>query len=439
MNAIADNVTMLPASPVTISESAYADLLSLCQHNKLRYGDMKKAINKYGLTKKQYSNLRVRLSRERHGIVTQISARAGKQKPLENFNAHGRLYYQTLVLSDAHINKFPKKAKNNGWQGYVSEPFTIMAYRDGKVMVFPKSPDWRTACSNYLSTIWDSQAVSSFMNCLQVNGSKLELAVTIPGVPSGQHYEDKSGLVSIDTDHTPKDSGNVEIKVNIGSFEQKLSEMNGMVAKLYSGFEKYMGGVTVLSLLQNMDFKISQLQNEIERIKSPPIQAQPAHLLPSTVATSVTNASLGASADVCGTGETFSKGFIQNPGSNPGNGADDGMKVNGGMVSVSMPEDLATDAPNPFTGGKSVHGDRKTDTNVQSMLSIPVEYSIERTEPPTESHRCPRLLENYIDGKLEYFCPARKESLWKQYGGPVYKNFICLTQPEGCLYMELRI
>ena len=388
MNALADNVTMLPASPVTISESAYADLLSLCQHDKLRYGDMKKAINKYGLTKKQYSNLRVRLSRERHGIVTQISARAGKQKSLENFNAHGRLYYQALVLSDAHISKFPKKAKNNGWQGIVAESFTIMAYRDGKVLVFPKAPDWRTSCSNYLSTIWDSQAVSSFMNCLQVNGSKLELAVAIPGVPSGQHYEDKSGLVSIDTDHTPKDSGNVEIKVNIGSFEQKLSEMNGMVAKLYSGFEKYMGGVTVLSLLQNMDFKISQLQNEIERIKSPPIQAQPAHLLPplmSVVETPFDHQKGEASAEACGTG-----------------------------VNPSSKEALMEEPES----------------------ATPKEAEM-RTDTLKESHRCPRLKENWVDGKLEYFCPARKESLWKQYGGPVYKNFICLTQPEGCLYLEV--
>jgi hypothetical protein len=200
----------------------------------------------------------------------------------QNFDAHGRLFYQTLVLNDAYLDKLP--VHNKFWRGIKHPDFNLQSFRTGKAIVYPLAPSWRASLEAELHRAgWDSRAVSSFLECLQVNGSKLELAVAIPGVPSGQHYSDKSGLVDIDTDHTPKASGNVEIKVNIGQFEQRLKEIHDDVADLRREFMKYAGGVTALQVMQNMEFRIDEFAKRIDSLSMPvsyaPVPA-PAHPQP---------------------------------------------------------------------------------------------------------------------------------------------------------------
>lgn len=268
-NGNATNVTSV--LPVTIQDRAYAELYNLTIHDRLRYGDIKNVSLKYGLSPSDYASLRQKL--KRNSCHNSISSSVGTDRRIkapaaspankpENFNAHGQLYYQTLVLSDPHLEKLPSLTTSRWglpWYRSLSNAsFTLRAFvgegrSHGKCLVFPHVASWRDPLAESLFDIgWDAQAIASFDECLQVNGSTLELAVAIPGVPSGQHYSDKSGLVSIDTDHTPKDSGNVEIKVNIGEFDRRLSSMETQIAKFtassgYLGFQQLKDMVYVLA------------------------------------------------------------------------------------------------------------------------------------------------------------------------------------------------
>jgi hypothetical protein len=187
-------------------------------------------------------------------VGTERRIKSLASKP-ENFNAHGQLYYQTLVLSEPHLSRIEKQVLSRWgrlWYRELQHPdFTLRAFSSGRCMVFAHSPTWRSSLTEELSKIWDQKAVSAFNENLQVNGSTLELAIALPGVPSGQHYEDKAGLVSIDTDHTPKDQGNIEIKVNIGEFDRRFSAMEQQIAQLatsggYLGFQQFKDMIYVL-------------------------------------------------------------------------------------------------------------------------------------------------------------------------------------------------
>jgi hypothetical protein len=234
-------------------------------------GDIKRLSSKYAISKgalyAAYERASSKMSNSSVGTDRRINAPAASSpKKPENFNAHGLLYYQTLVLSDSHLERIPGlKLSRWGLPWYRSlsnSNFTLRAFvgegkSHGKCLVFPHTADWRDPLAESLFDLgWDAQAIASFDECLQVNGSTLELAVAIPGVPSGQHFSDKSGLVSIDTDHTPKDSGNVEIKVNIGEFDRRLSSMETQIAKFtassgYLGFQQLKDMVYVLASRMN--------------------------------------------------------------------------------------------------------------------------------------------------------------------------------------------
>jgi len=230
----------------------------LNRQGALLYGDIKKVSSKYGVNYWTLASAYHRSMEIVHnssvGTHRRIKPTAGKP---ENFDAHGQLYYQTLVLSEPHLAKIPREVLSRWgkpWYRELSHPdFTLRAFASGRCLVFAHRLSWRDALKEELSRLWDPQAVSSFLACLQVNGCKLELAVAIPGVPSGQHYEDKAGLVSIDTDHTPKSQGNVEIKVNIGEFDRRLSSMEQQIAQLASS-----GGYVGLQQLKDQVFILAK-------------------------------------------------------------------------------------------------------------------------------------------------------------------------------------
>lgn len=277
-NGNATNVTSV--LPVTIQDRAYAELYNLAIHDRLRYGDIKNVSLKYGLSPSDYASLRQKLKRNScHNSISssvgtdrRINAPAASpaKKP-ENFNAHGLLYYQTLVLSDSHLEKIPDLVTTRWglpWYRSLSNAsFTLRAFvgegkSHGKCLVFPHVASWRDPLAESLFDIgWDAQAIASFDECLQINGSTLELAVAIPGVPSGQHFSDKSGLVSIDTDHTPKDSGNVEIKVNIGEFDQRLAAMENQIVKLVTS-----GGYLGFQQLKDMVYSIAASMRDLTAV-----------------------------------------------------------------------------------------------------------------------------------------------------------------------------
>ena len=102
-----------------------------------------------------------------------------------------------------------------------------------------------------------------------VNGSKFEVAIAMPGIPCGLHYEDKGGLVSVDTDHTPIDGGNVELKVNVGQFEQRFNAIDNMVALIHSDIQKYLGGLPITQILLQMSARIDALDQKITALEGP--------------------------------------------------------------------------------------------------------------------------------------------------------------------------
>jgi hypothetical protein len=287
---VSHNVTMFHASPETIWDR----LLELAKNDRLRYGDFIKLKEEYHLTDREYHNLRLKFWRYSHGIVSKSYARAYNRIPDESkkpqsFNAHGRLYYQTLVLNDDYIVRLPLR-KNNRWGspfwfGIVHKDFTLMAFPSGLVIVYQHEISWRESMCQELSKCWDQQAISSFDKCLQVNGSKLELAVAIPGVPAGQHYSDKSGLIDIDTDHTPKQGGNVEIKVNIGEFDRRLSSMEKLMEQKLSGVASGFIYTQLFGEMAQIRSKINELNeliqlngqhlNTADLIRTPPNGASP--------------------------------------------------------------------------------------------------------------------------------------------------------------------
>lgn len=276
--------TSASVPPVTIQDRAYTELCYLAVHDRLRYGDIKNVSLKYGLSHSDYASLRQKL--KRNSCHNSISSSVGTDRRInctndrrtnstskkpENFNAHGLLYYQTLVLSDPHLEKLPDLVTTRWglpWYRSLSNAsFTLRAFvgegkSHGKCLVFPHVASWRDPLAESLFDIgWDAQAIASFDECLQINGSTLELAVAIPGVPSGQHFSDKSGLVSIDTDHTPKDSGNVEIKVNIGEFDQRLAAMENQIVKLVTS-----GGYLGFQQLKDMVYSIAASMRDLTAV-----------------------------------------------------------------------------------------------------------------------------------------------------------------------------
>jgi hypothetical protein len=251
--------------PVTNLWEAVNYLLALDKQGILLHGDIKKASEKF---KVDYASLRQRWHRnhELRHPNTLGGKRVSSVTNPQSFNSHGYLKYSTLVLNESYIERLPvcklTRWKTPFWFGIVHNDFTMQVFPSGRSDVFLKTMDGRRSLEAELLKVWDPQAVSSFLKCLQVNGAKLELAIAIPGIPVGQHYTDKNGLVDITTDHTPKEGGNVEIKVNIGEFDKRLASLEKSIHNIPTQLG---GGMHFVTTLSNM---MAVIDKHAERIYS---------------------------------------------------------------------------------------------------------------------------------------------------------------------------
>jgi hypothetical protein len=264
---------------------ALDELLAFEKDHQRIHGDIKRTSIKYGVS---YDSLQKRWCRIHHksdnsyaraykGIKKAVGQetrsypanhKSDINKP-SGFDAHGRLFYSTLILNDDYITKLPEVKRNRWgtpfWFGIRHADFTLMAYPNGRLDVFPKPAiDWRSSLEAELLRVWDARAVSSVLKCLQMNGSELELAIAIPGVAPGQHYTDKSKLVDIDTDQTPKhrNAANVEVRVHIGQFDKRLTAMEKSIHNIPTQLG---GGMHFVTTLSNM---MAVIGKHAERIYS---------------------------------------------------------------------------------------------------------------------------------------------------------------------------
>lgn len=305
MTELPTDAQFVSVPPAQFDRRALEELLTLKRQGALLHGDIKRVSSKYRVNYWTLASAYHRSSEIVHdssvGTHRRIKSPGGKP---ENFDAHGQLYYQTLVLSEPHLAKIPREVLSRWgkpWYRELSHPdFTLRAFASGRCLVFAHQISWRESLKAELSRLWDPQAVSSFGQCLQVNGAKLELAVAIPGVPSGQHYEDKAGLVSIDTDHTPKSQGNVEIKVNIGEFDRRLSAMEQQITNLATS-----GGYLGIQQLKDQVFVLARDMRSMVSLFSSYLKAG------SPLAAEGSNPSLSAAPPMAGSDPAGSEPAVQ--------------------------------------------------------------------------------------------------------------------------------
>jgi hypothetical protein len=97
------------------------------------------------------------------------------------------------------------------------------------------------------------------MECLQVNGSKIELAVAIPGIPLGEFWQEKNNIISAHTDQTPKKGGNLELTINMGEFDQRLASMEKLL-------DQKLGGLSTSFVYTQIFAEIAQLRAAVNKL-----------------------------------------------------------------------------------------------------------------------------------------------------------------------------
>jgi len=264
--------------PVTVLDEAYAHLVDLHQHDKIRYGDFGKTAIKYGLTKRQEAALRRRMSRHYHqkachnfgGAVDRSQSPASPKKPSPGIrdpliNLHGKLFYKCR-MDPALVALLPWHGKGGrGWRGFRLPNLTLMCFKDGRMEAYDKGSGWREALVVELRRCgWSDESIGLMFDNFRATGQELHIAQRTPGVLMGVEQARLGGLLVEKTDHTPWWNGTTE---HVFRLEHYFEELHHEVKALPHTLGLVMGGMPITTVMSNLMVMMDRVSQRIARLE----------------------------------------------------------------------------------------------------------------------------------------------------------------------------
>jgi len=181
--------------------------------------------------------------------------------PLTPFNVHGWFFWNAVPTSWILNLPIPISSNVNGQRVWKGEKCSIVFHKAGSIYVYPIFMGWDQEARKILSTFWDQEKVTLFMDNLVEHGRK-EIAFDTPGV--GKKFKiTVKGLGTFSTDSTPYPNGTTEYQADLG-YERQLHNMQTDLRDIKDSMVLFGQGMNQhMVLIRQMQDLVTSLQSVV--------------------------------------------------------------------------------------------------------------------------------------------------------------------------------